>query len=144
MIARAIISAVDLPFFDSFPGCRWNRNATGLYRAMHYRVFYFFERANESVQSTAPEEMSAKSIQEELLCRLDSGDDFLGIMDARDNVLQILRAPGQDRYWVELPVEAARASYGRYMILAEVEELILTLPRVLDRNGIPGLEYRPW
>lgn len=111
---------------------------------MHYRVFYFFERSNASVQSTAPVEMSAKTIREEMLCRLDSADDFLGIIDARDNVLQILCTPGQDRYWVELPIEAARASYGRHMPLMEVEELILTLPRVFDRTGIPGLEYRPW
>ena len=27
---------------------------------------------------------------------------------------------------------------------AELQELVLTLPRVLDRDGISGLEYRPW
>ena len=79
-----------------------------------------------------------------MLHLLHSEDDYLGIMDARDNVLQILRTPGQDRYWVELPIEEARASYGQYMVLAEVEELLRALPRVLDRNGIPGMEYRPW
>lgn len=111
---------------------------------MHYRVFYFFEASGESVNSTSPVEMSLRSIREELLHGLDSGDDYLGIMDARDNVLQILRNPGQDRYWVELPLTEARASYGRYMALAELQELIIGLPRVLDRNGIPGMNYRPW
>jgi hypothetical protein len=65
-------------------------------------------------------------------------------MDARDNVLQILLAPGDDRFWVELPVVEARASFGRYIELAELSELILGLPQVLDRDGIPGMEYRPW
>ena len=111
---------------------------------MHFRVFYFFERSGESIVSTSPVEMSVKSIREELLPRLHCEDDYLGIMDARDNVLQILRDSGQDRYWVELPLEAARASYGRYMSISEVEELILDMPRVLDRSRIPGLEYRPW
>ena len=111
---------------------------------MHFRVFYFFQRSDESVASTDPLEMSTKSIREKLLCRLQSEDDHLGILDARDNLLQILRDPGQDRYWVELPLEAARASYGRYMNLAEVEELILGLPSVLERSRIPGMEYRPW
>lgn len=111
---------------------------------MHYRVFYFFERTGESVSSTSPVEMSAKVIREELLGRLVSSDDYLGIMDARDNVLQILRVSGDDRYWVELPLAEARASYGRYLKLAELQQLILGLPQVLDRNQIPGLEYRPW
>ena len=111
---------------------------------MHYRVFYFFERTGESVVSTHPVEMSAKNIHERLLVRLRAGDDYLGIMDARDNVLQILRAPGDDSYWVELPLVEARASYGRYMTRAELEALVLDLPRVLDRDRIGGLEYRPW
>jgi hypothetical protein len=111
---------------------------------MHYRVFYFFDRSGESISSTSPIEMSAKSIREQLLYRLHSNDDYLGIMDARDNVLQILRDPVEDRYWVELPLDAARASYGRYMGLNDLEELILGLPAVLDQSGIPGLEYRPW
>ena len=111
---------------------------------MHFRVFYFFEKSGESIKSTSPVEMSAKAICDQLLHQLDCDDDYLGIMDPRDVVLQILREPGQYRYWVELPVEAARASYGRYMVLAEVAELILGLPQVLDRSGIPGLEYRPW
>lgn len=111
---------------------------------MHYRVFYFFDRSGESISSTSPIEMSAKSIREQLLHRLHSNDDYLGIMDARDNVLQILRDPVEDRYWVEIPLDAARASYGRYMGLNDLEELILGLPAVLDQSGIPGLEYRPW
>jgi len=88
--------------------------------------------------------MSAKSILEELLHRLRSEDDYLGIMDARDNLLQILRDPVGDRYWVELPVDEARASSGRYLRLEELQELILRLPPVLERGCIPGLEYRPW
>jgi hypothetical protein len=111
---------------------------------MHFRVFYFFGRSGESVASTAPMEMSAKAIRDQLLCRLHSEDDYLGIMDAGDNLLQILRVPNEDRYWVELPLEAAKASFGRYMVLTEVEELILGLPPVLGRGRIPGMEYRPW
>lgn len=130
---------------DGNPGCRATAQiGKSAKRNMHYRVFYFFERSGESVTSTSPVEMSASSIREQLLHRLSCDDDYLGLMDARDNVLQILRDPGAERYWVELPMEAARASYGRYMVLAELEELILDLPRVLDRSEIPGMEYRPW
>ncbi len=57
---------------------------------------------------------------------------------------RLMPAAGDDRYWVELPVVEARASYGCYMDLAELTELILGLPQVLDRDQILGLEYRPW
>jgi len=113
-------------------------------KKMHYRVFYFFERSGESVSSASAVEMNVKAIREQLLGRLHSEDDYLGIIDEQDNVLQIMCEPGEDRFWVELPVDAARASYGRFMSLMELEELILTLPQVFDRNHITGLQYKPW
>lgn len=111
---------------------------------MHYRVFYFFGRAGDAVSSASAVEMSAKSIREQLLARLRSEDDYLGIIDAQDNVLQILCEPGGDRFWVELPMDAARASYGRYMTLPELEDLVRTLPQVFDRSAFPDMQYRPW
>lgn len=111
---------------------------------MHYRVFYYFERSGESVSSTSAIEMSAKAICEQLLARLHSADDFLGIIDAEDHILQILPEPGEDRFWVELPIDEARASYGRFMSLAELGELVRALPQIFDRSAIPDLTYRPW
>jgi hypothetical protein len=111
---------------------------------MHFRVFYFFSRSGEAISSVSAVEMSAKTIRDQLLRRLHSEDDYLGILDAEDNTLQILREADEDRYWVELPIEAARASYGRYMNLAELEGLVLGLPQVFDRSHIPDMEYRPW
>lgn len=111
---------------------------------MHYRVFYLFDRSGESVSSASAVEMSAKSICEQLLPRLQSEDDYLGIIDAQENTLQILCEPQSQRYWVELPIDAAKASYGRYLVIEELKELMMALPGVFDREAIPGLEYRPW
>ena len=111
---------------------------------MHYRVFYFFERSAERVTSTSAVEMTAKAIREQLIGRLHSEDDYLGIIDAQDNVLQILCDPGEDRFWVELPVEAAKASYGRHMVMGELDELLQHLPPVFDREHIPDMKYQPW
>lgn len=111
---------------------------------MHYRVFYLFDRSGEAISSASAVEMSARAICEQLLPRLQSEDDYLGIIDAKDNTMQILCEPGSSRYWVELPIDAAKASYGRYLGLDELKELMMTLPAVFDRAVIPGLEYRPW
>jgi len=110
---------------------------------MQYRVFYLITRSGESVSSTSAVPMSAKAICEQLLDRLRSEDDYLGILDAGENTLQILREP-DGRYYVEVPIDAAKASYGRYVDRNELEELIRTLPPTFDERSIPGLTYRPW
>jgi hypothetical protein len=111
---------------------------------MHYRVFYLFDRTGETVSSVSALEMSARAIREQLLPSLQTDDDYLGIIDPQDNVLQILFEPADGRYWVELPMDAAKASYGRHMVLAELQELLRQLPAVFEREAIPGLQYRPW
>lgn len=111
---------------------------------MHYRVYYLFDRTGESISSVSALEMSARTIREQLLPRLQTEDDYLGIIDPQDNVLQILCEPTAGRFWVELPLDAAKASYGRHMGLEEVQDLLRQLPSVFDREAIPGLEYRPW
>lgn len=111
---------------------------------MHYRVFYLINRSGESVSSASAVEMTAKMICELMLDRLQSEDDYLGLLDAGDRVLQILPEPDQARYYVEVPLDAAKASYGRHVDRQELEALILDLPESFDEQSIPGLSYRPW
>ena len=110
---------------------------------MHYRVFFYFAASGAQIASDKAVEMEAEKIAGQLLDRLVSEGDYLGLMDERDRVLQIaLEADG--RYWVELPMDAARASYGRHMDLAGVRELLAALPERFAREGFPAFEYRPW
>ncbi len=111
---------------------------------MHYRVYYLFSRFGESISSASAVEMSARNICEQLLPRLQSEDDFLGIMDPAERTLQILCEREADRYWVELPVEAAKASYGTYMNLVELRAFVAKMPALFDSQVIPGMVYRPW
>jgi hypothetical protein len=111
---------------------------------MHYKVYYSFERSGEAVSSVSAVEMSARDIRRQLLGLLHGEDDFLGIIDGQDNVLQILCEPKAGRFWVELPLDAAKASWGRYMNLEELVEMVETLPAVLNRDSLPGLTYKPW
>ncbi|MFE8035001.1 hypothetical protein [Thiohalocapsa marina] len=88
--------------------------------------------------------MSAKAICEQMLDRLQSEDDYLGIIDDSDHILQVLPEPDHQRYYVEVPIDAAKASYGRYVDRTELEDLVRTLPASFDEHSIPGLTYRPW
>ncbi|MGB5834462.1 MAG: hypothetical protein WBG92_21080 [Thiohalocapsa sp.] len=111
---------------------------------MHFRVFYLINRSGECVSSTSAVSMSAKDICEQMLDRLHSEDDYLGIIDIGDNTLQVLPEPENQRYYVEVPIEAAKASYGRHVDRTELEELIRSLPEAFNEKTIPGLTYRPW
>jgi hypothetical protein len=111
---------------------------------MHYRVFYLFARTGESVSSASAMEMTAKAIRDQLLPRLHTEDDYIGLIDAADNVLQVLCEATPGRYWVELPIDAAHASFGRYVNSEELADLVSSLPQVFDHAAIPGLEYCPW
>jgi hypothetical protein len=111
---------------------------------MHFRVFYLINRSGECVSSTSAVAMSAKAICEQMLDRLQSEDDYLGIIDAGDNTLQVLPEPDKGRYYVEVPIDAAKASYGRYVDRSELEQLVRELPATFDEHSIPGLTYRPW
>ncbi|WP_058554211.1 hypothetical protein [Thiohalocapsa sp. ML1] len=111
---------------------------------MQFRVFYLINRSGECVSSTSAVAMSPRTICEQMLDRLQSEDDYLGILDAEDTTLQVLPEPAQKRYYVEVPIDAAKASYGRYVTRAELEELVRSLPQRFDEQSIPGLTYRPW
>ncbi|WP_462322880.1 hypothetical protein [Halochromatium sp.] len=111
---------------------------------MHFRVYYLINRSGERVSSRSAVEMTTKAICEQMLDRLQSEDDYLGILDADDNALQILPEPDQHRYYVEVPLDAAKASYGRYVNREELEALIHGLAPQFNERSIPGLTYRPW
>ena len=111
---------------------------------MHYRAFFFFQRSCESVSSASPIAMNAREIREQLLPRLQSDDDYIGLIDAGDNVLQLMCEPGGERFWLEIPLDAAKASYGCHVNREELGELIDSLPGVFGQTMIPGLKYRPW
>lgn len=111
---------------------------------MSFRVFYLINRSGERVSSKSAVEMTAKAICEQMLDRLQSEDDYLGILDAEDNALQVLPEPDKQRYYVEVPLDAAKASFGRYVNRAELEALIHELPAQINERSIPGLTYRPW
>ena len=110
---------------------------------MQYRVFFYFGASGAQMSSAKAVEMSLEDISEKLLERLVAEGDYLGLIDDQEQVLQIARGAG-DRYWVELPLDAARASYGCRLDLAGLKEFIETLPERFELSGFEKLQYRPW
>lgn len=110
---------------------------------MDYRVFFRFGASGAQISSAKAVEMSCDEIRDKLLERLVSEGDYLGLIDDRDQVLQIcLELDG--RYWVELPLDSVQASYGCYMDLDELEGLLEKLPERFEYRRFPNMQYKPW
>ena len=110
---------------------------------MLYQVFYYFSASDTAVSSIHPLSMHIRALRE-LLDRLGP-EDYIGLLDGEERVLQILQdSKDPRRFWVELPLDAAKASYGKSMSRKELEAFLRNLPNAFEVNQIPGLDYRPW
>jgi len=108
------------------------------------RVFFQLSDVEENISSSSPLDLSAAQVLDEVVPHLKTPDDYVGLMDAADNVLQIVRLDGSADFWVEVSVESERASYGSPMSLAELEALLQRLPSRFRPHNFPGFERRAW
>ena len=68
------------------------------------RVFYFLSASAEQVSSSQPIDLPAGQVWRDLVAFLEHEDDYVGIIDAYDNVLQIARDGDGGDFWVEIPM----------------------------------------
>lgn len=111
---------------------------------MNLRVFYYFERGPKEVPSTAPRRLSSEGVCESLLPWLVGGDDFIGLLDDADNLLQISREARSEDYWIELPQLEARLSYGERVSAQDLVAILARLPPRFRPQAFPSFRLRPW
>lgn len=111
---------------------------------MFCRVFYYLSTDDEEVPSARPVDLPAGQVWSDLVVCLKSADDYVGLVDGADNVLQITLDDQTDAYWVELPMAAEHVSYGRRMSREELKRLLDKLPGSFRRRNFPDFERRPW
>ena len=111
---------------------------------MMYRVFYRLTGAGDAAPSTRPVDLPASRIWDDLVAFLEHEDDFVGILDPSDNVLQILPHPSNDSYRIEIPVVEERASWGRLVSGSELRDLLQNLPARFHPRNFPELVREDW
>jgi hypothetical protein len=111
---------------------------------MFCRVFYYLSTDDEEVPSSRPADLPPGQVWSDLVACLKAADDYVGLIDAADNVLQIMLDEEAHGYWVELPIADEHASYGRRMSAAEVKALLAKLPGSFRRRNFPDFRRRPW
>ena len=108
------------------------------------RVFYYLSAPAEEIPSSRPIDLPAGQVWSDLVACLEGVDDYVGLVDAADNVLQITREEEVGAYWVELPMPDEHVSYGRRMSEADAGGAAghLQTPR-FSRFQAPALAVAP-
>jgi hypothetical protein len=74
---------------------------------------------------------------------LKEEDDFLGVIDNEDRVIQFLRS-AVDNFLVEIPDVNARNSLQRHLSTEEPLELIARLPSILRNLDLSPFDLVAW
>ncbi len=110
---------------------------------MHYQVFYTSHSLQQSVSSSAPRLLDADQLKALILRILKEEDDFLGVIDSEDRVIQFM-CSAADSFLVEIPSLDAKNSLQRHLSREETLKLITRLPASLRDLDLSRFELVVW
>ena len=108
------------------------------------RTFFRFTQTGESVSSANPQDLSSPQVWAELVAHLSDENDYVGLMDADDNVLQITRESENAPYHVEVLLTDRRESFSTTLAADELKSLLGRLPPRFKPSSFPGLISVEW
>lgn len=108
------------------------------------RTFFQFTQTGESVSSSSPQDLSSAQVWAELVDHLVDEDDYVGLLDRDDNVLQITRESASSPFRLEVVLTDSRASLVGNLSAEELKELLEKLPSRFNESGFPGLTHKQW
>jgi hypothetical protein len=110
---------------------------------MPYQVFYTSYSLQESVSSSSPRLLDADQLKTLSLRILKEEEDFLGVIDNEDRVIQFMRSATDD-FLVEIPDLEAKNSLQRHLSTEETLELIARLPSILGNLDLSPFDLVAW
>lgn len=108
------------------------------------RTFFQFTQTGENVSSSNPQDLSSAQVWAELVDHLVDEDDYVGLLDRDDNVLQISRESAAAPFRLELVLPDTRASLVGNLSAEELKDLLERLPARFKESGFPGLSHQQW
>jgi len=111
---------------------------------VRYDVFYCFHAADEFVPSDTPVLMGLNRIAGEMIDRLKSDQDFIGLVDANGTTLQVLYHLTGDHYWMEIPSPEQNGAYGAFVDRQKLRMAVENLPEFFTLDAFPEFSFEPW
>lgn len=105
-----------------------------------YRVFYRDYVHGVAISSTRPEALAASRLTALAEQLLQHADNFLGVVDDRDNVLQLYLDDDEQQVLVELLSPEAAGCLRARMSFERAYALLDDLPPAFGEDLLPGAE----
>ena len=110
---------------------------------MEYKVFYTCYGTNDTVESSKPYTADRDNMVAIAQQVLRADGDFFGMVDENGVTLQFMRQE-DDRIWMEIPVPSEGGSYGRRILVSDLERVLLSVVPPLNPVRMNGLEFKQW
>ena len=108
-----------------------------------FQVFYHFYGNGASVDSNAPINERGRHLFA-LLGQLSEDGDFIGLIDAQGETLQVMYEAEDDAYWIEVIDVSKQGSHGKHMGFDELTDFFKALPERFQSDSISGSEFIAW
>jgi len=106
-----------------------------------FKVFYLDYVNGVAVSSAAPEPLAAERIAPLAETLLQHADNFLGVIDRNDLILQAYLDDDEQTVFVELLYPEGQGAMRLNMSWADAIELLTDLPEEFDESLLPGAQY---
>ena len=107
----------------------------------YYRVFYRDSGNAQSVPSSAPQSLPADQLVELAERLLVDQDNFLGVVDRNDLILQCYVADDSELVTLELIYPDSTGCLRLTLPRSEVLQQLETLPELFDESLLKGAQY---
>ena len=105
------------------------------------KVFYRDYVNGVNIPSTQPEALSAERIAPLAETLLQHADNFLGVVDKNDLILQAYLDDDEQSVFLELLYPEGQGAMRLQLPWADAVELLASLPAEFDESLLPGAQY---
>lgn len=110
---------------------------------MSFKFFYTDYATNQSIRSDEPKDSTLDSIIESMNDVLVAEDNFLGLIDDEDNMLQFM-VEEDGSILIDLPNNEQKGSLSKTATLAECVEMVKAIQETIAFEDIDGLVFKAW
>ena len=106
-----------------------------------FKVFYRDYVNDVAISSTEPEELAGDRVAPRAEALLQHADNFLGVVDKNDLILQAYLDDDEQSVYLELLYPEGQGALRLQMSWADAVELLADLPAEFDESLLPGAQF---
>lgn len=110
---------------------------------MTFKLFYTDYSEDKHLRSDEAEPITLEKIIENMNSLLHEPDNFIGIIDSNEAMLQFM-VENTGTICIDAPIEERKGSFTKSTDLSECIEIVGALQKNIVLEQIDGLEFKSW